>query len=205
MPWQAPAVGACVRGMKLVCPSWRAAGPEFWLGGGNKWSSSLAVGATCGCDVSRLGREICGYVNGHEGNRLGECRAFDREEIRRLAGDGHWRGLLLPEPAGRDGYCDFECMAAALASLGGAVLSGQLCLDATRGLRNVFRVMVSRCGQCRADEPSMRLNPDDFSAESLVQVIGDSFLDWSRDRAKRPAAERKSREPAARRVAVAGR
>lgn len=160
-------------------------GLEDWLAQ-DKWRGSLAVGTTCGCDVSRLGRDICDYLNAKERTTAGGVlMAFDRDDIRRLAGEPSWRRRILaavtdPEPGALPG-CDYECMIRNVASLGGAVLAGQCCLDATRGLDNVFRVMVSSCGQCRTDDPSMRLDPARFSAESLVHVIADSFADWCGD------------------------
>lgn len=171
------------------------AGLQSWLEE-NGWSHSLVVGATCGCDVSRLGREICAHLNHTTAKASGKFRAFGRDEIRRLAGNPAWREKLAnqagPLPVGVRA-CDFERTAAAIASIGGAVLSGQGCLDATRSLPNVFRVMVSCCGRCKEDDPAMRLDPAGFSEKALVQVIGNSFLNWSRDRGE-PSAARMPRE-----------
>jgi len=159
-------------------------GLEDWLAQ-DKWRGSLAVGTTCGCDVARLGRDICDCLNAKE--QAGPALVpFDREDIRRLAGDPSWRRRIfsaVTDPAvEKFPGCDYERMIRSVASLGGAVLAGQCCLDATRGLDNVFRVMVSSCGQCRTDDPSMLLDPARFSAASLVEVIADSFVNWCRDR-----------------------
>lgn len=169
---------------------------EDWLAQ-DKWRGSLAVGATCGCDVARLGRDIRDYLNGREKSTAGVLVTFDHDDIRHVAGEPYLRRKILssvpdPEVIARTG-CDYECMIRSIASLGGAILAGQSCLDATRGLDNVFRVMVSSCGQCRSDDPSMRLDPARFSAESLVHVIADSFADWCRDRF--PGTETKAAKP----------
>lgn len=170
------------------------AGLRSWLLG-NGWSYSLVIGATCGCDVSRLGREICDRLNVISTETPGTLRSFDRDEIRRLAGNSVWRDQLA-ENAGllpvKARACDFERTAAAIAAIGGAVLSGQCCLDATRALPNVFRVMISCCGRCKEDDPMMRLHSARFSDQALVQVIGDSFLNWCRDRGE-PSEGRPSR------------
>ena len=166
----------------------------------DKWRGSLAVATTCGCDVARLGRDICDYLNGKEKTQGGLLMAFDHDDIRRLAGEPSWRRRILSAvtdtAAMDDCGCDFSCIIRGVASLGGAVLAGQSCLDATRGLDNVFRVMVSSCGHCRTDDPSMRLDPSRFSAESLVHVIGDSFADWCRDRDAEAETRTKPRKDA---------
>lgn len=150
----------------------------------DKWRGTLAISATCGCDVTRLGRDIRDYLDGKEETGRAGFVVFDREDIRRIAGDPSLRRRILAavtDPAAlADAGCDYERMIRSVASLGGAILAGQCCLEATRGLDRVFRVMVSNCGDCRSDEPSMRLDPQRFSRESLVQVIGDSFADWCR-------------------------
>lgn len=164
--------------MKTLGEHSHTASMEEWLAQ-DTWRGSLAVSTTCGCDVARLGQDICDYLNAKEGNGGGKLRAFDREDIRHLAGDPLWRRKIL-STAALGGGCDYECMIRAVASLGGAVLAGQCCMDATRGLENVFRVMVSNCGQCRGEDPSMLLDPARFSGESLVHVIADSYADWCR-------------------------
>lgn len=189
--------------MKMPSPLFpKAAGLKSWLMR-NGWSSSLVVGATCGCDVSRLGREICRHLNRPAANARGDFRAFDRDEIRRLAGNGAWRERLLakapPLPPGIRN-CDYERTAAAVAAIGGAVLSGQCCLDATRPLGTVFRVMISCCGRCKEDDPAMRLDPVRISEEAMVRVIADAFLDWCRDREEVPAG--RPRQPYARRASM---
>lgn len=178
--------------MKTLGDYFDTAGLEEWLVQ-DKWPGSLAVGTTCGCDVSRLGEDICAHLNFAQKPGSGFLMAFDREDIRRLAGDPSMRRRILsadPEVNAGPG-CDYERMIRSVASLGGAVLAGQCCLDATRGLDKVFRVMVSRGGHCRGDDPSMRLDPVRFSPESLVRVIADSFADWCRDRLPDPAERRR--------------
>lgn len=169
--------------MKISGDLFRDTGLIDWLEQ-EKWPGTLAVSTTCGCDVARLGRDIRDYLDAKDETGGGGLAVFDREDIRRIAGEPAWRQRILSavtDPAVAAGSgCDYERMIRSVASLGGAILAGQCCLEATRGLENVFRVMVSHCGDCRTDEPSMRLDPQRFSRESLVQVIADSFADWCR-------------------------
>lgn len=146
---------------------------------------SLALGATCGCDISRLGRDICDYLNRPDLPAGGHFRRFDSEEIRRLAGDPYWRHSVHAA-AGRQGHeadsrCDYENMVRAVAALGGAVLPGHWALDATRDLDNVFRVALSHCDDCCPDN-SLNLDPDGFSRNGLAAVIGKRFLRWCEER-----------------------
>lgn len=162
---------------------------ENWIGQ-TRWPGSLALATTCSCDVSRLGAEIRDRLNAKKMPNAGPAVAFDREAIRYLAGSPVWRRRILAaltEPEEIPG-CDYESMIRGVARLGGAILAGQSCLDATRGLDGVFRVMISRCGDCRADEPAMRLDPQRFSTESLVHVIADSFADWCLSRIPAPTS-----------------
>ena len=153
-----------------------------------RWPGSLAIGTTSSCDVSRLGREICRVLNAKRTAAM--AMPFDREDIRRLAVNPEWRRRILPSAtSSRDRTCcDFETMIRHVAGFGGAVVAGQSCFDATKGRDDVFRVMISSCGHRREDEPSMRLDPQRFSPESLVHVIADSFVDWCRGRFPRKAA-----------------
>jgi hypothetical protein len=165
---------------------------ESWIGE-SRWPGSLAVATTCSCDVSRLGTEIRDRLNAKPLPNAGLALAFDREAIRRLAGNSVWRKRILAalpevEPQASFG-CDYETMIRGVAKLGGAILTGQSSLEATRGLDNVFRVMVSHCGDCLTDEPAMRLDPQRFSTESLVHVIADSFADWCLSRIPAPASK----------------
>jgi hypothetical protein len=155
---------------------------ENWIGH-SRWPGSLALATTCTCDVSQLGTDICEHLNAKKMPNVGPAVAFDREAIRYLAGNPIWRRRVLaslPEQPEEHPCCDYESMIRGVAQLGGAILAGRCCFDATRGLDRVFRVMVSNCGECRTDEPSMRLDPQRFSRESLVHVIADSFADWCR-------------------------
>lgn len=150
---------------------------------------SLAVGANCGCDISRLGRDICDYLNRQDPPVGGHCRSFDSEEIRRLAGDSYWRHSIHAA-AGRLGHeadsrCDYENMVRAIAALGGAILTGHWALDATGDLDNVFRVALSHCDQC-CPESSLTIDPNGFSQSGLAAVIGKRFLRWCEERSAGP-------------------
>ena len=167
--------------MKISGDLFRDTGLIDWLEQ-EKWPGTLAVSATCGCDVTRLAGDIRDYLDEREESGCGLFVVFDREDIRRIAGDPSLRQRILSavkDPAAMaDVGCDYERMIRSVASLGGAILAGQYCLEATRGLDRVFRVMVSHCGDCRKDEPALSFDPQRFTRESLVQVIGDSFADW---------------------------
>lgn len=167
--------------MKISGDLFRDTGLMDWLEQ-DKWPGTLAVSATCGCDVSRLGGDIRDYLEEKDVSRRGGLVVFDREDIRRIAGDPLLRDRILSavtDPVAiADSGCDYERMIRSVASLGGAILAGQCCLEATRGLDRVFRVMVSHCGDCRKDEPALSFDPQRFTRESLVQVIGDSFVEW---------------------------
>lgn len=145
---------------------------------------SLAIGATCGCDVSKLGHDICNWLNSPDLQAGGLVRVFDREEIRHLAGDPYWRDSILAA-AGRRGVdvesgCDYECVIRALAALGGAILPGEWALEATAGLDNVFRVGLAHCDHC-LPESTLQLDPADYSREGLATIIGKRFLRWIDD------------------------
>ena len=160
---------------------------------------SLAIGATCGCDISRLGREICDHLNRPGLPAGGRCRAFDPEEIRQLAGDPFWRHSVLAAAAhhgiGEDTRCDYETMIRGIAVLGGAVLSGQCALEATADLDNVFRVALSHCDRC-CPETSLKLDPHGFSEEGLAAVIAKRFVRWceEHDSPRRPRRPEESLE-----------
>ncbi len=168
-----------------------AADPEVWLRR-RKGLGSLAVGAACGCDVSRLGVEVCDYVNHRVSAEREPWLCFGSEDIRRLAGDAFWRGMIFAAaPEAEAGVCcDGEKVARGIATLGGAVLSGQTCFDATRGMEGVFRVVVGRRGCPCGNDPALRFDPRRCDGAGLVQAIGDRFLEWSRERTKWPAGEK---------------
>ncbi|WP_193213586.1 hypothetical protein [Luteolibacter marinus] len=146
---------------------------------------SLALGATCGCDISRLGDDICRYLNRAESPFGGHCRTFDTAELRHLAGDPGLRHAVIAAVAEKGleakSHCDFETMIRSVAALGGAVLPGQWALDSTKDLDNVFRVALSHCDHC-CPESSLKLDPDGFSNGGLAAVIGKRFLRWCEDR-----------------------
>lgn len=142
---------------------------------------SLAIGATCGCDISRLGRAVCDHLNRPDLPAGGRCRAFDPEDIRQLAGDPFWRNSVLAAAAlhepDHDRHCDYEKLIRSVATIGGAVLAGQCALEATADLGNVFRVALSHCDRCRP-ESTLYLDPDAFSDEGLAAVIAKRFIRW---------------------------
>lgn len=145
---------------------------------------SLAIGATCGCDISKLGRDVCNWINGPDLPAGGICRVFDREEIRHLAGDPYWRHSI--QAAARrcgvdfEASCDYEGVIRALAALGGAILPGEWALEATADLDNVLRVGLAHCERC-SPESLLHLDPAGFSCEGLATVIGKRFLSWIED------------------------
>lgn len=157
---------------------------------------SLAIGANCGCDVSRLGRDVCEHLNRRDPSAGHRCRAFDPEEIRQLAGDPFWRQSVLAAAAKHElkedlaFHCDFEAMTRDIAAFGGAVLSGETAIEATADLDNVFRVSLSHCDRC-CPQSELILDPDGFTTEGLAAVIAKRFALWCGEKATRkPAASR---------------
>lgn len=143
---------------------------------------SLAVGATCGCDLARLQRETCDSLNrvrDLEGARFGW---FGHDDIRHLSGQPGVRRFII-ERAGTDNHLfdrwnDIELMLRGLASLGGIVVGGQAAMDATHGLPNVCRVMLSRCEVCRETELSGIVDPARCGEGQIVSEVIRTFLDW---------------------------
>ena len=153
---------------------------------------SLAIGANCGCDVSRLGRDVCDHLNRRDPTASGRCRAFDPEEIRQLAGDPFWRQSVLAAAA-KQGIkeelcCDIEAMTREIAAFGGAVLSGETAIETTADLDNVFRVSLSHCDRC-CPQTELILDPDGFTHEGLAAVIAKRFTQWCEKKATRKPAE----------------
>lgn len=142
---------------------------------------SLAIGANCGCDVSRLGRDVCDYLNQRDPLSEGRCRAFDAEEIRQLAGDPFWRESILAAAMQRgmkeEFCCDYEAMTRGIAAFGGAVLSGETAIETTANLGNVFRVSLSHCDRC-CPQTELVLDPDGFTHKGLASVIAKRFIQW---------------------------
>lgn len=157
-------------------------------------SFSLAIGATCGCDISQLGRDVCDHLNAAGLPTGGHCRAFDPDEIRLLAGDPYWRKAIFAAAAHKgidlDSGCDYECMVRAIAALGGAVMPGQWAIMSTAAMNNVFRVALSHCERC-CPASTLHLDPESYTPEGLAKIIAKRFVHWMDDRLK----GRKSRVP----------
>lgn len=160
---------------------WMTADLAAWLKQRHR-SESLVLTATCCCDVSRMGAELCDYLNQREQGRGASWVAIDAEDVRRLAGDAFWRSMIFsaaPDKAGSDRFrTDFERVARGIASLGGAVLSGQACFEATQGLENAFRFMVSVHDPHGEDDPVAWLDPESADCGNLARSIGDTFIEW---------------------------
>ncbi len=150
-------------------------------------SFSLAIGATCGCNISQLGREVCEHLNATALASGGHCRAFDPDEIRLLAGDPYWRKAIFAAAASKgidlDSGCDSECMVRAIAELGGAVLSGEWAIESTANMDRVFRVALAHCDRC-CPASTLYLDPDGYSPEGLARIIAKRFAHWIDDQAK---------------------
>lgn len=146
---------------------------------------SLALGATCSCDLSQLGRDVGEWLNTSDSNFHGACRVFDQNAVRQLAGDPHWRDAILATAAlhgvNIDSGCDYECMIRALATHGSAILAGEWALEATADLDRVFRVGLAHCEHCRPSASALLLDPDGYSQNGLAAVIGRRFLRWIDD------------------------
>jgi hypothetical protein len=159
---------------------------------------SLSIGATCGCNVAQLGREVCDHLNAAGLPSGGRCRAFDPDEIRMLAGDPYWRNAIFAAAARKgidlDSGCDYECMVRAIAALGGAVLSGEWAIQATAKMDHVFRVALSHCERC-CPASTLHLDPDGYSPEGLARIIAKRFVHWSEEQAsgRKPRIPRESK------------
>jgi hypothetical protein len=146
---------------------------------------SLVIGATCGCDVSRLGRVVCSHLNEAVSPSVGYYRAFGPDDIRQLAGDPRSRHAIF-DAAARTGIelpsgCDYECMVRAIAALGGAVLCGEWAFEKCADTDQVLRMAVSRCDQC-SPGPSIKLDPEGYSTDGLARTIAERFQRWSQKR-----------------------
>lgn len=148
---------------------------------------SLVIGASCGCDVSRLGRVVCCHLNEALMTAGGYYRAFGPDDIRQLAGDPRSRYAILKTATSKgielESGCDYECMMRAIASLGGAVLCGEWAFEKSADMQHVFRVALSRCNQCSPGF-SMKLDPEGYSTEGLSRIIANRFQRWGQVRAK---------------------
>lgn len=158
---------------------------------------SLAIGATCGCDLSKMGHDICEHLNVPGLPAGGRCRAFDPDEIRRLAGDPQARHAILAAAAHKgvdlESGSDADCLVRAIAALGGAVLSGEWAIEATAGMDRVFRVALSHCDRC-CPSSTLHLDPDGYSPDGLARIIAKRFVHWIDEHAKgrKPRVPRES-------------
>lgn len=143
---------------------------------------SLAVGSTCGCDLSHMERKICEVLN--ESGEFAGCRfsSFDHQDVRQLAGQPVVRRFLI-DRAGLtdpdfDRWNDYEMVLRGLASIGGLVLGGKAVMDATHELPNVCRVMLAGCDECREKDLDGRITPSAKEPERALPEIIASFRDW---------------------------
>lgn len=143
---------------------------------------SLAVGATCGCDLSHLESEICEALNA--GREFRDCRFtnFDHHDVRHLAGQPTVRRFVI-EHAGLtdsefDRWNDYDIVLRGLASIGGLVLGGKAAIDATHELPNVCRVMLASCDDCCEEGLFGRIEPSVQHPEADVSEIVDAFRKW---------------------------
>lgn len=147
-------------------------------------SWSLAIGATCGCNLSQLGRGVCDHLNAAGRPARGHWRAFDPDEIRLLSGDPYWRKAIFAAAARKgidlDSGCDHECMVRAIAALGGAVMSGEWAIESTADMARVFRVALSHCDRC-CPSSTLHLDPDGYSPDGLARIIAKRFVHWIDD------------------------
>jgi hypothetical protein len=159
---------------------------------------SLVIGASCGCDVSRLGRVVCCHLNETIMSADGNYRAFGPNDIRQLAGDSRLRKAILDAAACKGmelvSGCDYECTVRAIAALGGSVLCGEWAFEKCADMAHVFRVALSHCDHCSPGN-SMKLDPAGCNTEELSRIIAERFQYWSevrmqgnRSRIRRPSS-----------------
>lgn len=144
---------------------------------------SIVVGARCGTNLRRIGRQVAEQLNIIDPEARNYWHAFELEHLRHFAGAPDHRDLILagtpPDPHPGIPDSDIDRIARRLARMGGAVLEGQYSLDATNDLGNTFRICLCSSNPTCLQPCHMWLNPQRFSRESLISVIADSFLDWA--------------------------
>lgn len=145
---------------------------------------SLVLGATCGCDISKIGRIVCEYLNDNNLSDIGHYLAFGPDDVRQFAGVPRMRSAIL-KAASRKGVevekgCDYECMVRAIAAIGGVVLSGEWAFETCADMDHVYSVTLSHCHECRPPS-SLELDPQFYSADGLARIIAKRFSHWIRD------------------------
>jgi hypothetical protein len=144
---------------------------------------SIVIGAKCSANLQRIGAQVANYLNEFDSEAEGHWRAFSADDLRHCAGDPTCRDLVLSgapcelHPHSPD--TDIERLARCLARVGGAVVEGEFALDEANGIDKAFRVCLCSEDPLCFGPCHMWLNPGQFSRESLVSVIADSFLDWT--------------------------
>ena len=142
---------------------------------------TLVIGATCGCDISKLGKAVCTEINQLPPFENRPYLAFGPDAIREVAGVPRLRKAILRAASHKgidaDFLCDYECVLLAMASIGGLVLCGEWALDSCAGMNRVCRMALSHCGACRSDS-CLTLDPDEFSGDGLARSIARRFHDW---------------------------
>lgn len=150
---------------------------------------SIVIGAKCSADLHRISSQVANYLNEFDSDAEGHWHAFSADDLRQCAGDPACRDLILAgaptELHPVTSESDIDRIARCLARIGGAVLEGQFTVGATDNPDAAFRVCLCAQDPLCFGPGHMWLNPTQFSRESLVSVIADSFLDWT----SRPADE----------------
>lgn len=144
---------------------------------------SVVIGARCSTKLPRIGNQVANYLNEFDSEAEGHWHAFSAANLRHCAGDPACRDLILssapcelhPHTPGTD----VDRIARCLARVGGAVLEGEFPPDATDPIESSFRVCLCEEDPLCIGPCHMWLNPGQFSRESLVSIIADSFLDWT--------------------------
>jgi len=144
---------------------------------------SIVIGAKCSAALPRIGAQVANYLNEFDSEAEGHWHAFSTDDLRHCAGDPACRELILSgaptelHPVTSDS--DIDRIARCLTRVGGAVLEGEFPVGADNNLDAAFRVCLCDQNPLCFGPCHMWLNPSEFSRESLVSIVADSFLDWT--------------------------
>lgn len=143
----------------------------------------LSSGGEAGLDLREVSAAVAQYLNEFDGDGGCQWRTFDSELLAQLAGNPAARDLVLAGSASLTNRIaarpDLDRVIRRLARLGGVVLVGPAVLDATTDLAETFHICISSERPADHRNFHMWVNPHRFCQASLVNVIADSFLNWS--------------------------
>jgi hypothetical protein len=145
---------------------------------------SLVIAATCGCDISKLGKTVCDHLNLTDYSMGRHFMVFDPDDIRHIAGVPDCREAVMTAAADMgvmvEYGCDYDSVLQAIAAMGDAVLCGEWAFETLLDMDHVFRVVLSHCNQCGSDH-SLTIDPQSYSDGGLAKIIAKRFKHWVED------------------------